>query len=81
MLPSQYEKTYCHKCNSTAVFKYPTFNSTWREISEWYMTSDFNHWFYYCTICHKFHNSSYCCGCVCVDVYALKRGYQIRFRF
>ena len=47
-LASQTETNYCQKCNSGGLYKYLTFTSTWRLVSEWYARSRCDQWFYLC---------------------------------
>ena len=68
---SQTEVNYCQKCHSSNMFKYPTFKCSWRVVSSW---------FYFCSACSKFSDRSIHCERECVDVYALKRDRQSRFR-
>ena len=46
---SQNEISYCGRCCSEWIRKYPTFNSTWRTISNWYFTSPCDRWYFFCT--------------------------------
>ena len=76
-MASHTEMHRCQQCNATDPYKYLTFNSTWRQVSEWYVRSPCDQWFFFCSQCKQFLTRSRCCGCECVDVYALKRDQQV----
>ena len=77
---SQNEISYCGRCFSEWIRKYPTFNSTWRTISNWYCTSPCDRWYFFCTRCKDFSSDQFHCGHECVDVLALKNDHGTRAR-
>ena len=77
---SQNEISYCGRCLSQWIRKYPTFNSTWRTISNWYFTSPCDRWYFFCTRCKEFSSDQSHCGHECVDVRALKNDHGTRAR-
>ena len=75
---SQNEITYCGRCFSQWIRKYPTFNSSWRTISNYYFTTPCYEWYRFCTHCKEFTDEYEHCGQECMDVLALKRDRQSR---
>ena len=77
---SQEEISYCGRCFSQWIKKYPTFNSSWRTVSQWYFTSPCDRWYFFCTRCKEFTSDQIHCGQECVDVQALKNDHGTRAR-
>ena len=77
---SQHEVSYCGRCLSQWIRKYPTFNSTWRTTSSWYFNSPCDKRYFFCTRCKEFSSDHIHCGHVCVDVLALKDDHSSRAR-
>ena len=69
---SQHEIQRCGKCSSRSISKYPTFNSSWMIVSQWYFTTPCDRWFFFCTRCREFTNQWTHCNEECIDVLALK---------
>ena len=47
----QDEVATCGRCNDVAIYKYPTFNSSWRIVSKWWFNTPCHQWYYFCTVC------------------------------
>ena len=76
------EVTVCQRCNSRYIYKYGIFNCTHRLVSDWWLDSPCDAWFYFCTVCKGFYSrKTHCCDRGCLDVYALKRDRLTRFQF
>ena len=74
----QNEISYCGRCFSQWIRKYPTFNSSWRTVSQWYFTAPCDRWYFFCTRCKDFSSDQIHCGHECVDVLALKNDHSLR---
>ena len=77
---SQEEISNCGRCFSQWIKKYPTFNSSWRTVSQWYFTSPCDRWYFFSTRCKEFTTAQIHCGQECVDGQALKNDHSTRAR-
>ena len=75
---SQNEISCCGRCFSEWIGKYPTFNGSWRTVSQWYFTGPCDRWYFFCTRCNEFSSDLIHCGHECVDVLALKNDHSFR---
>ena len=78
---SQNEISCCGRCFSQCIGKYPTFNSSWRTVSQWYFTGPCDRWYFFCTRCKEFSSDQIHCRHECVDVLALKSDHTLRCTF
>ena len=77
---AQHDVHSCQACNSRWLSKYPTFNSSWKLVSQWYFTTPCDLWYRFCTQCKEFTDRQIHCNRECVDVCALKMDRQSRGR-